>query len=202
MTKLISATLDEESGVRTLIFDIARPDVLSSNVGVHHYAKAKNVRELRKMAIEAGLTLHKEEDRDSVTDRVRALQERQDWQTKRSAVSKRLAKKGLTKKEIDAHEDMVAMKEKASYTAANAITVPFLYEKAKVRVLVGNTVNRDFDPPNLWPTIKALTDGLTDCAWWIDDNFTHLTEVSFAYGEKSPEKGHFRFTLVVEPVEN
>lgn len=200
MTTLISATTDD-TGTRTLVFDILRADTLSSNVGKFHFEKAKNVKALRKLAIEAGLSLHDESDREAVVRRVEALQERQDWQTKRTAVSKRLAKKGLTKKEIDNHEDMLAIKEKASYAAANAIEVPFLYEKARVRVLVGNTVNRDFDPPNLWPTVKALTDGLTDCAWWVDDNFTHLVEVSFAYGEKSPTKGHFRFTLIVEPLE-
>lgn len=200
MTKLISAAANEE-GVSTLVFDIARVDVLSSNVDVYHYVKAKNVRTLRKLAIDAGLGLHNEEDREAVTQRVNALQERQDWQTKKSAVSKKLKKKGLDKKEIEEHPDILAIGDKTSYEAVNAIIVPFLYKKAKVRILVGNTVNRDFDPPNLWPTVKALTDGLTDCAWWEDDNFNHLTEVSFAYGERSEEKSHYRFTVIVEPVE-
>jgi len=201
MTSLISATKDE-AGVHTLVFDIARPDTLSSNVAVHHYIKAKIVRTLRKLAIEAGLELHEENQREAVKQRVHALQERQDWQTKKSAVSKKLAKKGLSKKEIEDHEDILAIGDKTSYDVANAVTVPFLFDRARVRVLVGNTVNRDFDPPNLWPTVKALTDGLTDCAWWVDDNFKHLTEVSFGYGERSPEKGHYRFTLVVEPLES
>lgn len=201
MTSLISAT-EDEVGVRTLVFDIARPDTLSSNVAVHHYMKAKIVRTLRKLAIEAGLELHEEDQREAVQRRVHALQERQDWQTKKAAVSKKLAKKGLSKKEIEDHADILAIGDKTSYEVANAVVVPFLFDKARVRVLVGNTVNRDFDPPNLWPTVKALTDGLTDCAWWVDDNFKHLTEVSFGYGERSPEKGHYRFTLIVEPVEN
>jgi len=201
MSKIVSATTDE-SGARTLIFDIPRDKTLSSNVGKFHFVKANNVRDLRALAIKAGLELHAEESRTVVESRVRALQERQDWQTKQTAISKRLAKKGLSKKEIDAHEDILAIKDKSSYAAANAIVVPFLYTKARVRVLVGNTVNRDFDPPNLWPTVKALTDGLTDCAWWEDDNFNHLVEISFAYGEKSPEKGHFRFTLIIEPLED
>lgn len=200
MTTLISATTDD-AGARTLVFDILRADTLSSNVGVHHYAKAKNVRLLRKLAIEAGLALHEENDREAVQARVHALQERQDWQTKKAAVSKKLAKKGLSKKEIEEHPDIQAIGDKTAYDAANAIEVPFLYGRARVRVLVGNTVNRDFDPPNLWPTVKALTDGLTDCAWWEDDNFNHLTEVSFSYGERSSTKGHYRFTIIVEPVE-
>jgi len=198
-TKVISATVDE-AGVHTLVFDIARTDTLSSNVGKFYFEKAKNIRDLRKIAIEAGLSLHKEADREAVLERVRALQERTDWQTKKTAVSKRLAKKGLSKKEIEEHPDILAIGDKTSYDAANAVKVPYLFQKAKVRVLVGNTVNRDFDPPNLWPTVKGLTDGLTDCAWWVDDNFNYLTEVSFGYGERSPEKKTFRFTLVVEPV--
>lgn len=201
MTSLISA-VEDEAGVRTLVFDIARPDTLSSNVAVHHYMKAKIVRTLRKLAIEAGLELHAEDKREAVQKRVHALQERQDWQTKKAAVSKKLAKKGLSKKEIEEHADILAIGDKTSYDVAHAVEVPFLFDKARVRVLVGNTVNRDFDPPNLWPTVKALTDGLTDCAWWVDDNFKHLTEVSFGYGERSPEKGHYRFTLIVEPVGN
>lgn len=199
MTQLVSSTTSED-GVRTLVFDIARPDVLSSNVAAHHYLKSKNIRTLRRLAIEAGLALHSESDQEAVSRRVEELQTRQDWQTKKSAISKKLAKKGLSKQEIAEHADILAIGDKTSYDAANAIIVPFLYEKARVRILVGNTVNRDFDPPNLWPTVKALTDGLTDCAWWKDDNFNHLTEISFGYGERSPEKGHYRFTVIVEPV--
>lgn len=196
---IVSATTTDD-GVRTLVFDILRADTLSSNQAAHHFVKMKLVKQLREAAIEAGLQLHDPEDHESVKKRVQALQDRQNWQTKKAAITKKLKKQGKSKEEI-AEELQLAVGDKASYEAANAIEVPFLYDKARVRVLVGNTVNRDFDPPNLWPTVKALTDGLTDCAWWEDDNFNHLTEVSFSYGERSNQKGHYRFSLIVEPLD-
>lgn len=200
MTITIVSTTTTDDGVRTLVFDILRADTLSSNQASHHFVKMKLVKQLREAAIEAGLQLHDSKDHSSVKKRVQALQDRQNWQTKKAAITKKLKKQGKSKEEIEAELEL-AVGDKASYEAANAIEVPFLYDRARVRVLVGNTVNRDFDPPNLWPTVKALTDGLTDCAWWEDDNFNHLSEVSFSYGEKSDQKGHYRFTLVVEPLD-
>ena len=58
------------------------------------------------------------------------------------------------------------------------------------------------DPPNLYPTLKALIDGLTDASWWIDDQFANLVEVSFKYGGISGEKDHFKLTLDIEEINN
>lgn len=200
MSEIVTvSTTDTPEGVRTLVLDIPRPSVLSSNVDVHFRVKPKLIRQLRQVAIENGLAFHSEDEVKAVKKRLVALQERTDWQTKKSNLSKTLKKKGLSKAEID-EKLLEVIGSNATYDVANAITVPYLYEKARVRVLIGNTVNRDFDPPNFWPTIKAITDGLTDCAWWKDDNYNHLTEISFGYGERSDAKGHYRFQIIVEPV--
>lgn len=188
-----------ENGTRTLVLDVPRPETLSSNVQVFHYTKAKLIKQLRETAVEVGVKSHAEDSIEAVKKRIKALDVRNDWQTKKSALSKKLKKQGKTKDEIDAHLEEV-IGDNASYEAVNAIEVPFLYTKARVRVLIGNTVKRDFDPPNFWPTVKAITDGLTDCAWWEDDNFNYLTEVSFAYGERSDTKGCYRFQIIIEPV--
>lgn len=183
----------------TLTFEVLRKDILASNIQEFHYTKGKKVSSLRNLAVIEGLKRHKLEDVEKVQERVDALIERQAWQTKKTAESKKLKKKGLTKAEIDAELNEL-YGTKASYEKVDAIKVPFLFPKAKIKVLIGNTVNRDFDPPNYWPTIKAITDGLTDCAWWEDDNFNYVTEVSFAYGERSELKGHYKFTLIIEEV--
>lgn len=183
-----------------LVFEILRKDVLASNINEFHYTRGKKVGFLRNLAIEEGIKFHDPNDVEKVQERVDALAERQAWQTKKTAESKKLKKQGLLKPEIDEKLSEI-YGNKASYDKVNEIKVPFLFNKAKIKILIGNTVNRDFDPPNFWPTIKAITDGLTDCAWWEDDNFNHVTEVSFAYGERSELKGHYKFTLIVESVE-
>lgn len=197
---IIVSTDVDKTGSRILTFDIPRKEILSSNVQVHFRVKPKLVRQLRQAAVTAGLNFHSDNNVDLVKSRISALQDRTDWQTKKANVVKALRKKGLTKKEIEQHPDILAIGDKTSYTKVNAIENNFLYQKATIEVLIGNTVNRDFDPPNFWPTVKAITDGLTDCGWWEDDNFNYLTKVSFGCGEKSDIKGHYRLTLIVSEV--
>ena len=37
---------------------------------------------------------------------------------------------------------------------------------------------QDMDPPNVWPTVKPLIDGLTDAGVWNDDNGRVVAETS------------------------
>lgn len=76
-----------------------------------------------------------------------------------------------------------------------------LFEEFTVLVLVCPPTRRTIDPPNLYPTVKPLVDGLTDNNWWEDDDWTHMKRMSFEYGglsERRGQKGDFQIILEIE----
>lgn len=64
----------------------------------------------------------------------------------------------------------------------------------KLTCRVSQDTRRRFDPPNFYPTIKALVDGLTDAGAWIDDDLRHIPAMEFT-GAYDASKGHTRFTI-------
>lgn len=59
---------------------------------------------------------------------------------------------------------------------------PLDFDKFLVTVTIKPPTRRKLDPPNYYPTVKPIIDGLTDAKWWKDDNFQHMLEVRFRYG--------------------
>lgn len=59
---------------------------------------------------------------------------------------------------------------------------PLNFDKFLVTVTIKPPTRRKLDPPNYYPTVKPIIDGLTDAEWWEDDNFQHMLEVRFRYG--------------------
>lgn len=80
------------------------------------------------------------------------------------------------------------------------------FDKAEVEVVVYAPTRRRLDPPNLYPTVKHLIDGLTDAKLWEDDDWRHLVKMSFTYGglvrEEFPEfdKKNFVIKLMIKEV--
>lgn len=67
-----------------------------------------------------------------------------------------------------------------------------------IRVAIVPPSNRRFDPPNLWPTVKALIDGMVDAGLLWDDAAVFVPETTFAAGEARHQvKGKWvlRFTF-------
>ncbi|QBX16900.1 hypothetical protein Javan291_0024 [Streptococcus phage Javan291] len=58
------------------------------------------------------------------------------------------------------------------------------------------------DPPNFYPTVKALVDGLTDAGIWSDDNHEVIRFMTFEYGGLSGVKGKYKIVIEVEEIEN
>lgn len=56
-----------------------------------------------------------------------------------------------------------------------------LYDKCSISVGVSPPTKRLCDPPNYYPTVKPIIDGLTDSLWWEDDNFNHIQKIEFYY---------------------
>lgn len=77
------------------------------------------------------------------------------------------------------------------------------FNQYEIEVVVYAPTRRRLDPPNLYPTVKHLIDGITDAQLWVDDDWKHMTKMSFSYGglvkEEFPEldKNNFVVKLVI-----
>ncbi|MGT2958855.1 endodeoxyribonuclease RusA [Streptococcus bovimastitidis] len=89
----------------------------------------------------------------------------------------------------------------AKLTANKAINKNEPFSKNKpcsVSVTVFSPTNRRFDPPNTYPTLKAILDGFTDAGIWEDDNFEVIKSLSFEYGGLSGVKDKYKFEIEIE----
>lgn len=59
---------------------------------------------------------------------------------------------------------------------------PTHYTRAHVTYTTTKTTRRRYDPPNLYPTYKALLDGLVDAGIFDDDNSDIITQHTFTRG--------------------
>ena len=59
---------------------------------------------------------------------------------------------------------------------------------------------RRMDPPNFYPTVKALIDGMTDAGIWTDDNHEVIKYMMFEYGGLSGLKDKYRIEIEVKEV--
>lgn len=63
-------------------------------------------------------------------------------------------------------------------------------------ITVSPPTNRRMDPPNFYPTVKALVDGLTDAGLWQDDNGQIIKAMTFILGTKTTDKKyHLQFDV-------
>lgn len=58
------------------------------------------------------------------------------------------------------------------------------------------------DPPNLWPTVKPLIDGMTEAGLWIDDDSSHIRRTCFQQ-DPAPTgvQGLWAITFHIIPIE-
>ena len=69
------------------------------------------------------------------------------------------------------------------------VNVPFSAKKpCGVNVKFLAPAKRKYDPPNFYPTIKALIDGMTDAKVWTDDNHEVIKFMKFEHGGLSGSK--------------
>ena len=183
----------------TLEFLIPQKEVLNSNsMPSHPIVKGKMVSNLREMGAQAGAMLHPEEIQPLVLERLRWLKGRAATQLKKSRLRTRLSKdKALVEVDIEAE-----LARQFPEEPEPEFDIPPLFDKFSVRLVVMSPTRRRFDPPNLWPSLKALGDGLTDAGLWVDDSFEYMLETSFRAGGLSEEKGHWRLRLEIEEIDD
>lgn len=72
----------------------------------------------------------------------------------------------------------------------------------EVSVTVYKPTNRRLDTPNLYPTVKAIIDGMTEAGVWVDDDDDVIRAITFRPGGLSGIKGQYRLIFEIERIEN
>lgn len=187
--------------IQTLVFELDKSQVLNSNNKLHMFLHSKIVSHLRKLSAEMGMERHSEENRALAQNKMELLYAEASAVAKKKKLRKTLSKRKLiTEEEIEALMAKAAEEEEIAENLAKDAHVVPLFNVAKVTITTAPPTRRRMDPPNLWPTAKAILDGLTDASWWLDDDFKHVVETSFRYGGLSGSKDKFKITVKIEEV--
>lgn len=193
---------------RRIEFHLTRKELLNSNVTVHRMVASKIVKNLRSLAAKRGIAEHDPANRALAELRYADIQEEQRQSLEKTRLVKRLNKQIKAAKTPEAKLELQHELEEKLEDFEHATSdvdrhgVEFLYHTVKVTVTVCPPTRRRIDPPNLWPTVKPLLDGLTDASWWYDDDFTHVVETSFRYGGTSGVSGQYDIILEFTEVDN
>lgn len=153
-----------------LVFEIPVKRILNSNQRSHYLAKGSRAARLRREAALRGIALH--HDPALAGDRYDALAARR--------ANKSTGSEGAS--------------------APVADCPPVFTGPVRVVVHVCPPTAQRCDPPNLYPTVKALIDGLTDASWWVDDDYKAIPVMEFRYGGKSGVRSAYRVVLTIAPV--
>lgn len=181
---------------KQLIYEFTGKEILNSNdMPNQFFIKGKIAANLRKTSGEKGVTLHPAQE--LAQKRLEIIRQEAELSLRKSRSKKRLRKAGASEEEIEEKLQKI-IEDFTIDTPSSQIEIPYIFDTYKICATVCPPTRRRTDPPNFYPTIKALIDGLTDASWWEDDNFKKLLEVSFKYGGLSGKKDIFKFVLDIE----
>lgn len=179
-----------------LVFYLPTKDTLNSNRMPNHVmVKSKMAAHIKQIGVDTGLKLHP--DPQQAKERFLVIEAEEKVKIEKSRSKKRLKKAGVDEKEI-AEKMLKIEKDLAPSKTSNNFNINYIYNKFSVKIKVFSLTKGRIDPPNFYPTIKHLIDGLTSASWWEDDNFDQLTEMSFKYGGITDKKGYYKFELTIE----
>lgn len=190
---------------KELVFSLSRDRLLNSNTmnGMHYIVKGKIVASLRELGYQTGFEQLPPETREAAEEKKRRITVEESNKLVRSRITKQVKKEHpeLSKKELEAkvlEEYTKTLNAAGKQPKSSAVEFTPLFNLFSVKVYISSPTNRRFDPPNFWPTIKPLIDGLTDCCYWVDDDWSHLKETSFLPDGVNKTKTDFVFRLVIE----
>lgn len=182
--------------MKEIDFYIPTSGVLNSNTQPPNvYYKGVKASSLRTQSQNNGVKLHPSPKESSKL--LEHNRQRMELTKEKIRTHKKMKKSGFTEEEI--------AQELNDIESRSSISVPMtpdlaIFDVFKVLVTVCPPTKRKIDPANLYPTVKPLIDGLTDCGWWVDDNYEHLVEIAFRHGGLSGKKGHYKITLSISEV--
>lgn len=183
----------------TFRFEIPQAEVLNANSLPNHYiVKGKKASALRERGAAKGLENHPQAS--IATERYHAIRAEEELKVRKSRAKKKMNKSGATDKEIDDRLAEIAA-EFAPEKSSDSIAIEYPFTKYSVDVIVEAPTRRRFDPPNLYPTVKHIVDGMTDASFWEDDSFDKLVSMSFRAGGLSGIPKTFAIILNISELE-
>lgn len=181
-------------------FEVAQKEVLNANSLPNHFiVKGKMAAALRAKGAEAALAVH--EQSKLAKERFGAIRAEEDLKVHKSRARKKMTKTDATEEEILERLEKID-EEFAPAKASSDIVVEYPFSKFRVDVVIEAPTRRRFDPPNLYPTVKHIVDGMTDASFWEDDSFDQLVEMSFRAGGLSGIPKTFVVILKISSVED
>lgn len=171
----------------------------SNKVIAHFMQKSNAVANLRNIAATFGIEEHY--DPINAAERMRIIRAIQKISNEKGKTRRKMAKNKADEEDILEKLAKIEKDLKIDKTLEE-VPVRYMFDKFKLRLTVCPPTRRRLDPPNLYPTLKALIDGLTDAGWWEDDDFMHLLEVSFRYGGLSGVKNTYRLVIDIEELDD
>lgn len=89
-----------------------------------------------------------------------------------------------------------ALRERAYYLARSAKLTPM--GEAVIIAQIRRPTGGRFDPPNAWPTVKPIIDGMVAAGIFPDDDSVHIPLTGFTEGPKWPTPRAYcaRLTLI------
>lgn len=169
----------------TLIMPFKVKEILNSNsLPKNDFFLSKLKKNLRKYASYYGARWHSDPFLSSINcEYVELLGQKK--------LAKARARKEMNKDKISKDDQLLVLKSIDDSFAdsiddfesilVDTVDDNFLYDKCVLSVGVSPPTKRLCDPPNYYPTVKPIVDGLTDSLWWKDDNFNHIKSTEFHY---------------------
>lgn len=183
---------------KTLTFYAPTKMTLNANRMPNHFMVKSNIASyLRKLGQNAGIEGHFSKD---AIARLEAILAQEDMKTEKARSRKRM-NKAKEDEEIINEKMKQIEKDFSNFQNPDDIKVPYLFNQFKIKTTVYSLTKGRIDPPNFYPSIKHIIDGLTDASWWEDDNFNQLVEISFVYGGVTDIKGEYKFVLEIEEIQ-
>lgn len=95
-------------------------------------------------------------------------------------------------------DKITVLRQSACFHARKNLLKP-IHEPVWIHARIGLPHRRQFDPPNAWPTIKPIIDGLVDAGVLQDDDSTHAPYTSFSRDPNKSPKDKYRITIYLVP---
>lgn len=184
---------------KQLVFYAPTKKTLNANRMPNHFMVKSNIASyLRELGRKAGIAGHTDL---KVQEKLDAIIAQEDMKNEKARSKKRMNKAKENEADIQERMEQIEKEYVEKFPKPESINVKPLFNKFKITVTVFSLNKGRIDPPNFYPSIKHIIDGLTDASWWEDDNFSQLVEISFIYGGVTDVKGEYKFVLDIEEIE-
>ena len=185
---------------KQLRFNFSGKETLNSNRMPNQFVvKSKMANYIREQGAKKGLENH--DHPQLAEERYNQILDAAELSVRKARITKRLNKMKASTEEIDEAIQKVIREFNSRSNNTEPVEVPVMFYHFRITVTILAPTKRRIDPPNFYPTVKALVDGLSDASWWDDDDFSHLVETTFHYGGLSGIKDTYTIVLDIESVD-